>query len=278
MTPSRYDRLVFCVAAPAEARAVATGLGIDPGGVSPEPAGTWTPLTRTITRSDGTACELVLIQTGVGKVNAAAAVTAYLLLQLGGTPVPQITAVFSLGVAGVLPGSLLAIGDAILATVSCYADEGVALPGEDGGGGGGFADMSSLGFGYGVPITTPTMGVPGSTELRAELRRAFAGASRRLHEGPIATVSTCSGTDGLALTVVRRTGAWAEAMEGAAVGHAIHRISTFGLKFASFSHLFFSELRIISNTTGDRKRQQWNLSTAFAHLSETTRLIAGIGE
>ena len=57
--------------------------------------------------------------------------------------------------------------------------------------------------------------------------------------GPTATGAQCSGTEAAAREIVRRTGAVAEAMEGAAVVHAARRLGTAGI-----------ELRVISNTTG----------------------------
>lgn len=268
-TPAAHPRLVFCVAAPAEARAVAQGLEIDPALVSPEPAGAWTPLVR-----DAGGREVVLLQTGVGKVNAAACVTAYLMSrpdQQNGRK----TAVLSVGVAGALPGSPAAIGDTVLATVSLYADEGVAVPPaapppatssltE------GFQDMAAVGFSYGTPTVWPTMGVPASAEALAAWRAAFHAAGLAVHLGPIATISTCAGTDGRAEAVARRTGAIAEAMEGAAIGHAVHRFATHCPELPAPC---FGELRVISNTTGDRSRQKWNLSLALAHLAEAVRVI-----
>ena len=57
-----------------------------------------------------------------------------------------------------------------------------------------------------------------------------------------------------------RTGAIAEAMEGGAVGVSAARVG---------GGVWFSELRVISNTTGDRAGQRWDLSRALARLSET---------
>ena len=76
-------------------------------------------------------------------------------------------------------------------------------------------------------------------------------------EGPIATVATCSGTDEAAAEVARRTGAVAEAMEGAAVVHAARRLGVPAI-----------ELRAVSNTTGRRDRQVWDLPTAMTALGE----------
>ena len=75
--------------------------------------------------------------------------------------------------------------------------------------------------------------------------------------GPIATVATCSGTDAAAAEVARRTGAVAEAMEGAAVVHAARRLRTRAI-----------ELRVISNTTGDRPAQRWDLTGALSALGD----------
>jgi len=74
--------------------------------------------------------------------------------------------------------------------------------------------------------------------------------------GHIATVATCSGTDLQAQQVARRTRAIAEAMEGAAVVHAARRLGVPAI-----------EIRTISNTTGDREQQQWNLEGALAALA-----------
>ena len=50
-------------------------------------------------------------------------------------------------------------------------------------------------------------------------------------------------------------GAIAEAMEGAAVVHAARRLGLPG-----------GEVRVISNSTGDRAKQQWDIARAFAAM------------
>ena len=81
--------------------------------------------------------------------------------------------------------------------------------------------------------------------------------------GPIATVATCSGTDEAACQVEQRTGAVAEAMEGAAVVHAAYRLGVGAI-----------ELRTISNTTGNRQPQVWKLDDALAALGSAVREMA----
>jgi futalosine hydrolase len=180
--------------------------------------------------------EVHVVVAGIGRTNAAAA-TAEALAEARATGAP-FAAVISTGIAGALPGSNLALGTVIVADACIYAEEGIALPEGQG-------DMRVLGFPLGdfEGNRVPVDGV---------LLMAF----RAL--GPacsIATVATCSGTDAAALSVRTRTGAMAEAMEGAAVVHAARRVGVPSL-----------EIRSISNTTGDRATQRWDIAAAFTAL------------
>ncbi|HMN95544.1 MAG TPA: futalosine hydrolase [Phycisphaerales bacterium] len=168
---------------------------------------------------------------GVGRVNAAVATACAVLEAPTGL-------VLSAGIAGSLPGSGLILGEVVVAAECVYVEEGIVTPA-------GFLDMARLGFPLGDFAGNR---VPVDPEARSLL-----GGDR--HSGPIATVATCSGTDDAAAAIVARTGALAEAMEGAAVVHAARR---FGVGAV--------ELRAISNETGDRARQRWNLDEAFARL------------
>ncbi len=185
--------------------------------------------------------EALVIVSGIGRTNAAVATTKA-ILQEG-----PFDYVISAGVAGSLPGSELEIGDIVVATSCVYVEEGLHTPK-------GFQDMTGLGFSLGdfegnaVPID-PIMTV------------ALDGLYRT---GPIATVATCSGTDEAACEVVRRTGAIAEAMEGAAVVHAARLLG-----------LPAGELRAISNTTGDRNNQRWDLPRGLSVLGEAIRTTIG---
>lgn len=175
----------------------------------------------------------VVIAGGVGRTNAAAATTKAILKR------GPFDAVISAGVAGALPHSDLNIGDVLLASSCIYHEEGIITAN-------GFADMTSIGFPLGdfagnhVPVD--------ETLLEA--------LSDKLPVGPIATVATCSGTDEAAALVHSRTGAMAEAMEGAAIVHAARLLHTPAI-----------ELRAISNFTGDRAGQRWDLDAAFTSLA-----------
>jgi futalosine hydrolase len=182
---------------------------------------------------------VTVVSGGVGKVNAALAVARS----------PRPDAVISLGIAGALPSGPAALGHTVVATASLYADEGIATPD-------GFFPAAQMGF----PLAPWPGGVQpsGPDGPRADPLLLAALAPLCDHAGPVATVSTCSGTDVLSFAVAARTGAIAEAMEGAAAGHAC---------LTADPPIRFIEVRVISNTTGDRPRQVWDLARAFEVLA-----------
>lgn len=225
------DTLLVAVAAPNEARAIlfALGLRLDLAPWHAVPLHDLTPSgSPPLPRAD-------LLLTGVGKAAAAGAVARAI-------DPSRHRGVLSIGVAGALPGSGLAIGHALLASSCIFADEGVETPD-------GYTDLASRGFPPG-PWTGPA--APTDPALSAPWARL---ADRT---GPVATVSTCSGTDARAAAIAARTGALAEAMEGAAVAATAARL---GRPFAEF--------RVISNTTGSS--QQWDLPLALARLGDLAR-------
>lgn len=194
-----------------------------------------------------------VIVAGIGRVNAAAA-TVEALVRDG-----PFDAVLCAGVAGALPrvepapdhvearggrptqvdrASPPQIGELVVADACVYFEEGIITPG-------GFRTMDAIGFPIG-----PFEG--NRVPVEAQLAAIAPDGARR---GAIATVATCSGTDAAAIDVARRTGAVAEAMEGAAVVHAAMRLGVPAI-----------EIRAISNTTGDRERQHWNLQAAIEAL------------
>lgn len=192
-------------------------------------------------------CGARVVVAGIGRTNAAAETTRA-LLQEG-----PFDCVISAGIAGALPGGGLSLGDLVLATECVYVEEGLITPE-------GFRDMRGLGFPLGdfegnrVPVD------PG--------RLASARRVTGIRTGAIATVATCSGSDAAAEEVVRRTTAIAEAMEGAAVVHAARRLGIPGL-----------ELRAISNTTGNRSAQRWDIAVAMTALRDgVTRVLAALGD
>jgi futalosine hydrolase len=236
-------RLLLVVATSLEATPLCRGLDCS----DPADSAGWdaTPLTH---NTDLTIC-------GVGKANAAAATA--LALSKG-----QYGLVLSVGIAGLLPSaastfsSLAAppqLGAIVAATESVFADEGIQTPG-------GFQDLGRMGF----PLS-PAGGCGFACEPSAVLAFERWGAA----QGKIATVSTCSGTDARAADLAGRLGCIAEAMEGAAVAIVATRM-----------RVPFGEIRAISNTTGDRDQQRWQMPVALASLArlgEYLRASAGAG-
>ncbi|HED53814.1 MAG TPA: futalosine hydrolase [Phycisphaerales bacterium] len=184
-----------------------------------------------------------IIQTGVGKANAAAGVASCLSTR-------RVGRIINLGLAGALPGGGLELGQAVLASRSVFADEGIDTPE-------GFLSLDSMGF----PMYEGDDGRGIEPDGRlAQALRPLVDAERG-----VATVSTCSGTDSLAMRIRRRTGSAAEAMEGAAV---LLVARSFGVPAA--------EVRVVSNTTGDRADQQWAIGPALDRLGEVARSIVEI--
>lgn len=173
-----------------------------------------------------------LLLTGVGKANAAGAIASVL-------EPDRHTLIVNAGVAGTVSDAL-SPGDVLLASRSLYLDEGVRTPT-------GLIGIEQLGF-------APGPGGRVSYEPPTALARAWADAGGRL--GVIGTVSSGAGTD--ALRVERaRAGALAEAMEGAAAMQA-----------AAYRGVPGVELRAVSNTTGDRDSQSWDLASALDALRQ----------
>ena len=185
----------------------------------------------------------LVVVSGVGRTNAAIATTRALIED------GPFDAVLSVGIAGCLSGAdaPLDVGDVVLASESVYHEEGLITSQ-------GFLDTARMGFPLGAFAGNRIPGSPG-------LLQRLEGIGR---SAVVATVATCSGTDAAATDVLQRTGASAEAMEGAAV---LHAASTFSCPAV--------EIRVISNTTGDRDGQVWALDRAFTVLADLVSELDG---
>ena len=126
--------------------------------------------------------ELTLVETGVGPVSAAFALTRVLAED-------PARAIIVCGVGGAYPGSGLEPGDVACASLEIYGDLGAETAE-------GFLDMDALGFPIGA---LPLQLFPVATRV------------------PFVTCATCTGTDARAAEMVRRTGGKVESMEGAAL-------------------------------------------------------------
>lgn len=173
---------------------------------------------------------IAIVRTGVGPVNAAHAVTLFLAQA-------DARAIVVCGVGGAYPASGLQIGDVVCAASECYGDLGATGPS-------GFLDMKALGF----PI------VEGPTPLFNDLPMQVFPVDRRV---PFVTVTSCTGTDGSARDIEKRTAGAVESMEGAAIAHVayLHGVPV-------------GEVRGISNIVTDRDTQAWKLKEAAAAAQE----------
>ncbi|MFA5515160.1 MAG: futalosine hydrolase [Desulfuromonadales bacterium] len=181
----------------------------------------------------------LLLHSGVGKANAAAAATS--LIDFG-----RPSLVVSIGCGGAYMGSGLNVGDLAVASEEVYGDEGVRAPD-------GFLDMHSLGlplvqrsginFYNRFPVNAQFL-----AKARPILESFAAAAGRQLAFGPFVTVSTGAGTDAAARELVDRTGGICENMEGAAIA-----------QICAMHSLPFLAIRGISNHTGHRDLSQWNI-------------------
>ncbi|MBX7221636.1 MAG: futalosine hydrolase [Blastocatellia bacterium] len=184
---------------------------------------------------------VAFLLTGVGMVRT----TAALATVLGAEP---FAAVLQFGVGGAYPNSGLKIGDVVLADSECDPQSGIVTPA-------GFRDLRGLGFGLTEDFPNRiSLENPWSAEVAARLPQVLRAG--------VATVASCSGTDEVALEMERRSGAKVEAMEGFPAAW-----------IAQCQHIPFAELRVVSNTTGDRARQEWNLPLACQVLAGTVQMI-----
>jgi futalosine hydrolase len=174
---------------------------------------------------------------GVGKTHAAMGVTRLLL---GSDPRPS--HIIAFGLAGVHPCGSLSIGDLCVVDRDRLADDGV----EDEAG---FHDLAELGLGSNGPFLA-------DRELCDKVARAL-GIPQVAGE----TVSTCTASDAR-LAARPRWGA-VETMEGAAIAAVCE---AFGVRW--------TQLRCISNRTGDRARSGWDLEGSLQRLHAAVRRLA----
>jgi len=174
------------------------------------------------------------LELGIGKVNTAATLAAYLELH------PEVERVLLVGVAGAYPGSSLKPGDLVLAAEEVQADLGSG------------AGLEALGF--------PALEVagqryynhfPADTIWTAELLTRWG-----LEPRTFLTRDRVSETREEAAELARRWQAEVENMEGAAVAQTA---LLFGVAWA--------ELRAISNEAGVRDKQEWYLEKALASMN-----------
>ncbi|MDD4457882.1 MAG: futalosine hydrolase [Syntrophotalea acetylenica] len=192
--------------------------------------------------------KLTVLHTGIGKINAASAVTVMLEREK-----PEM--LILTGCCGAYPGQGLATGDLLLATEEISADEGVLTPE-------GFRDFGSIGF---TLLRSKGFECRSRCTVESRLRESALPHLERfavegglhLKSGPMVTVSTCSGTLQSGRELQQRTGGLGENMEGAAVAQVCEQYQ-----------VPFLELRGVSNLVEDRDLSRWDLEGAAGGVQQ----------
>jgi futalosine hydrolase len=199
--------------------------------------------------------DVLLMNTGIGKVNAAHSATCV----IEKFPVKKIV---NIGVGGAYPGAGLKTGDIAVALKEIYGDEGVVDPK-------GWGSYKKIGiplvqsgrkkYFNEFPVLIPRQ-FPVGTIHELSLQKDF-----KIKTGNFVTVSAATGTQKRAKELEQRFRAICENMEGAAIAQvcAIYKIS-------------MSEIRGISNIAGVRDKRKWNLKLASQNCQKA--VLEGIGD
>lgn len=194
-----------------------------------------------------------LIETGVGAVNAAHALSVALESAL-----PAF--VLQIGIGGAYVSSGLAVGDLAIAIEECYGDSGVLTPD-------GWRGMDFIGF----PVVASDPPCFNRFPLNAELIKAavrclstieWEGPPPRIGTGPFVTVNQCSGVQAVGDAVAARFNGLCENMEGAAAAHVCALYS-----------VPFVELRCFSNRVEDRNFSAWNIPLAIRRAQIAAKAV-----
>lgn len=211
---------------------------------------------KTVYRGTLSEVDVVLMNSGIGKVNAAQAATAV----IGHFPLRHVV---HFGTGGAYPSSGLYVGDVAFATKEIYGDEGIIGPD-------GWQGM----HGIGIPLVKSgrksyfnEFSRFGKLPLPDLNRKAVAGFRKfgtirfwaglgdfKIQAGTFVTVSAASGTAERAVELEERFHAICENMEGAAVAHV-----------CALSKIPLIELRGISNVAGIRDKSKWDLKLASSN-------------
>ena len=182
--------------------------------------------------------DVLLMNSGVGKVNAAHAAT--LLFENY-----SVNPVVAFGIGGAYPYTMLYPGDIAIADREIYGDEGViTLKGWKG-----LKDMGFPSVLCGRKRFFNEFSMDMKLVKKADNVAAAMGLNKKV--GPFVTVSTCTGTAERAVELAKRFNAICENMEGAAIAHIC---TIYGVPMI--------EIRGISNIATDRDTSSWDLRLA----------------
>jgi futalosine hydrolase len=193
---------------------------------------------------------VVILVAGMGKTNAAHALTA-LLERV------DVRGVIGFGVGGAYAESGLEVGDIAIATQEVYGDEGVETPT-------GWISTEGIGIPLLPRVETPCYNHFPLDDVRAgAAAAALRCAGFHAVAGPFVTVSTCSGTRERGDQFATRFQAICETMEGAAYAHV-----------SALYDLPYMGVRGISNLVVDRDLSGWRLAHAAEAAARAVRFAA----
>jgi len=195
---------------------------------------------------------VVLIETGIGTVNTAQALTVA-LQQIK----PEL--ILQIGIGGAYLCANLTLGDLVLATEENHGELGVLTPE-------GWSPADEIG----IPVLSTDRDYyntfPINPELVAKAKDTLAQTEGRVSQGPFVTVQQCTGRADLGNELASRFNAVCENMEGAAAA-----------QICTLYNVPFLELRAISNQVEDRNKETWNIPLAIQRVqTATTKLIEAL--
>ncbi len=196
---------------------------------------------------------VVLVETGIGVVNAAQALTAALEHL-------EPSLVLQIGIGGAYLSSGLNVGDLALATCENYGDLGVITPA-------GWRPAEEIG----IPILSTDRDHYNAysldSTLVAKAERILKQSGEPVARGPFVTVQQCTGRRDIGDALAARFNAICENMEGAAAAH-----------LCTLYAVPFLELRAISNRIEDRNKAAWEIPRAAQRAQTAARkLVDAIG-
>ncbi len=190
----------------------------------------------------------VLVETGIGAVNTAQALSVA-LQEINPTLVLQ------LGIGGAYPASGLSVGDLALATEENYGDLGVITPA-------GWFPANEIGIPVLLTHRDYYNTYPLDADLVAKAQRTLEQSGECAVQGPFVTVQQCTGRTDIGNELASRFNAICENMEGAA---AAHICALYGVAFL--------ELRAISNRVEDRNRDAWDIPRSVQRVQTAARKL-----
>ena len=215
--------------------------------------------------------QMLVGETGIGKVNAAAVAAAALSNFVSDE-------VWNVGCTGAYPGSGLGVGDVLVAESCLFADEGILTEGGPvpaSGIGIPFVVKNGVAFSDSFPVSEYISrgkirsilpeglygpGPSGAVPLREGSDPIAPGF--RVRYGPSLTVGMVSGDAKTASERFHRFAALAENMEGSAIAQTC-------LLF----DVPFLEFRGVSNVAGERDKAHWDLAAAVANCLAVARRL-----